>query len=148
MSDASGIFIRLNTNGDLIDAAMDYDVLQCTPIYFYNGFDNNYYVAGNMLGSGESMIMFGRFSGGFLLNNSEVSLNHGNFIIFPNPCSEYFSILSDFDQPYMFEIIDISGKPVLSQIINENLRMINISSLSKGIYFVKVFNQVSKLIIK
>lgn len=144
---ASGLYMRFNTNGVLLGAAMDHYDLQCTPTYFFMGNDNDYYVAGNHLGYNESNIMFGRFSNWFLSGSAEVNLNPKSLFVMPNPCSEYFYILSDEKLPYGIEIFNISGMLVLFQSIEDNLSPVNVSVLPKGIYFVKLNNEVSKLIV-
>jgi hypothetical protein len=131
----------------LIDAAMDQEALQCTPIYFYNGIDGNYYVAGNLIGYEDYKMFFGRFQNYFLANNNDIPCKHSNLHIFPNPCSEYFTILCDYDKQYCIEIYNISGIKVLSHTIYEKMASINISTLSKGVYFLRAGNQVSKLIV-
>jgi hypothetical protein len=55
--------------------------------------------------------------------------------VFPNPCNEYIFINSD--ETTYYQIFDLTGKILMSG--NEN--KINISSLSKGLYFILVKTQ-------
>jgi len=63
-------------------------------------------------------------------NSKEVLLN-----IFPNPASNTINI-NGFPNNTLAEVFDISGKLLLSQSIN--IHQIDISSLAKGLYFIKL----------
>jgi Secretion system C-terminal sorting domain len=71
-----------------------------------------------------------------------------NFKIYPNPASDYFTIEME-NELKSVEIYSIHGQKVLTS----NSKSINVSDLSKGIYFVRIEDQNSavstqKLIIK
>ncbi len=70
--------------------------------------------------------------------------------IFPNPTTTYFSIenLEIEEEQALLSIHDVTGKVVLERQLNkwESNFDIDISTLSIGIYIVKVGNQVAKLI--
>ena len=69
-------------------------------------------------------------------------------VIYPNPASNQVNILSKFEKINHIELYDISGKRLLDldQLDFSNYT-INTSALSKGVYFVKLNQQLSKKII-
>ena len=69
----------------------------------------------------------------------------GGFTIFPNPANLEFQINAG-DKTQEMKIFDISGKIVMSQLVNGNA-IINISSLPDGIYMVDL-NGVRKKLVK
>lgn len=67
-------------------------------------------------------------------NNTDI-----NFSVYPNPCNDKLFIDTKTENVnYAFEITDITSKVILSQ--NNNSNGIDISTLEKGIYFLKVMN--------
>jgi hypothetical protein len=67
----------------------------------------------------------------------EVSLS--SFSIYPNPVKNELTITSDeVDASYL--LIDITGKKVLSGSTDNSETTINVSSLKRGVYFIKFFN--------
>jgi hypothetical protein len=73
--------------------------------------------------------------------------------VFPNPTHDYFTIQlhNAMQQPHSIELTDISGKIVHGENISFNGRyQVDISNLSKGIYFLTVSSnnsfQTQKLI--
>lgn len=73
----------------------------------------------------------------FVINNIEV---------FPNPTSNYITI-NNLSSPTNYHIYDISGKQVSFGEVSNN-KKIELSSLAKGIYFLKLKNQISIRVIK
>ncbi|MCX6231926.1 MAG: DUF4465 domain-containing protein [Bacteroidetes bacterium] len=64
--------------------------------------------------------------------------------IYPNPCSDYLHINLIMDNnSTKLSLTDISGKEVLSKFITSDEIDMDLSSLSKGIYFVKIVNEKS-----
>jgi len=69
--------------------------------------------------------------------------------IFPNPSSELITIVSAYENLSSIDIIDLTGKRLISvSNLNTERRTINISSFAEGIYFVNVNNQITKRIVK
>lgn len=60
--------------------------------------------------------------------------------IAPNPAKDLLLVQSDIDRGYL-EILSIDGTRLLMQYINRSSIELNISSLPKGIYFIKVTDQ-------
>ncbi len=65
--------------------------------------------------------------------------------IFPNPATEILTI--DVTQPTLIQIINVSGQIVKEKIM-QNTGTINISNLSKGVYFLKTNQFIQKFIIE
>lgn len=67
------------------------------------------------------------------------------FSVYPNPADDY--IMISVDQPTDFTISDIFGKIVLTGTISSDNQQIDISNLSSGMYFIKIDDNLVKLII-
>ncbi|GAB4248586.1 MAG: hypothetical protein Kow0079_00800 [Vicingaceae bacterium] len=73
--------------------------------------------------------------------------NTNRFSVFPNPALDYITISSKVNQT--FDIYDITGKKMLSISTKTLNTKIDVSSFSKGVYFVQSnTGEVKKLIIK
>jgi hypothetical protein len=67
--------------------------------------------------------------------------NHGQVSLFPNPTNQNTSLLLNSGHGFnTVEVIDVSGRTVLSKTINksENLITLNTLNLTAGVYFVKL----------
>jgi len=74
-----------------------------------------------------------------------------NFIIFPNPCSDYLQIyLGNMkNENYKVSVYDIAGKFLLSDLnFNDENKRINIQNLEKGIYFLQISDGMNKTLKK
>jgi hypothetical protein len=74
----------------------------------------------------------------FSLSQDEVMTNH-NFKIYPNPVDNILNIKSENQVQSI--IYDITGKKILTS----RSKNINLNLLSKGIYVIKITDEVSKL---
>ncbi len=71
------------------------------------------------------------------LGNSEYDLD--SVKVFPNPTSNSLTIYSPNANLHNIEVYDILGKRISEYVVNENNRYsIDLSSLKKGVYFVKI----------
>lgn len=61
-----------------------------------------------------------------------------SFSVSPNPANEFIEIQTENNTPCTIEILTMNGNRVYSNIYNENLRKIDITNLSKGIYLIKL----------
>jgi len=76
------------------------------------------------------------------------TLNQG-LAIYPNPSASLITINSKNQLIENIKISDISGKQIIDlKKVNAETKNIDISNLSKGIYFISVNNQVTKKLIK
>lgn len=99
-------------------------------------------------------IMINDRSGGFflvrssLLNNNDFSAAN-TFVIFPNPASDELTIKSNGDVISSISIVDVVGKVLFAESdLNSEIKNIDISSFSAGIYFVNINNNLTKKVIK
>nr|WP_255396953.1 T9SS type A sorting domain-containing protein [Ulvibacter sp. MAR_2010_11] len=82
------------------------------------------------------------------LGSADFELESG-LSIFPNPASEVITIASKNIALTSLEVVDILGKRIYSvSNLNSATTAIDISALSKGMYFVIINNTVTKKIIK
>ncbi|MDZ7933811.1 MAG: T9SS type A sorting domain-containing protein [Emticicia sp.] len=76
-----------------------------------------------------------------------------NFEVSPNPASDQIQVkvFSTKEQTIPVEIFDVNGKKVLQEKMSllqgENVKILNISSLSSGIYFLRVLGESEKIVI-
>jgi len=99
-------------------------------------------------------IMINDRSGGFflvrssLLNNNDFSTAN-TFVVYPNPASDELTIKSNGDVISSISIVDVVGKVLFAESdLNSEIKNIDISSFSAGIYFVNINNNLTKKVIK
>jgi len=99
-------------------------------------------------------IMINDRSGGFflvrssLLNNNDFSTAN-TFAVYPNPASDELTIKSNGDVISSISIVDVVGKVLFAESnLNSEIKNIDISSFSAGIYFVNINNNLTKKVIK
>lgn len=99
-------------------------------------------------------IMINDRSGGFflvrssLLNNNDFSAVN-TFVVYPNPASDELTIKSNGDVISSISIVDVVGKVLFAESdLNSEIKNIDISSFSAGIYFVNINNNLTKKVIK
>ena len=69
--------------------------------------------------------------------NANMSVNNQqkpNLTIYPNPASDFLYI-ENIPKPMEMEIYDLSGKVMLRKEVNNSSESVNVSQLSKGVYF-------------
>ena len=74
------------------------------------------------------------------LNVNEVNNDNSRIVIYPNPTKNIVTISSSINIDSI-EIIDISSKQLMTTKVNTNETSVDISNLSAGIYFVKVYSE-------
>ncbi len=83
-----------------------------------------------------------------ITNLSEISnaIDDGMLTVYPNPANDYLNIeISDANNYCFVEISNIVGSVLKSSRLNNNQNIIDISDLSKGVYFVHVTIGESKI---
>jgi hypothetical protein len=70
-----------------------------------------------------------------------------NYIISPNPFSDYI-VLENPENNLNYEIYDLFGNKIQSGIADDNSLRINMINSSKGVYFLKIFNNKQYHLIK
>ena len=93
------------------------------------------------------------YDGGFfIIKPSQLSVNdesQSNFVMTPNPAANNISLNSINEIIETVSIIDVVGKVVyFEENINSNNKSIDVSSLSKGMYFVNINTNTTKKLIK
>jgi M6 family metalloprotease-like protein len=132
---------EFNSQSDLLISTV-LDSLVANNRIYYRPFISNSY--GYDMGEIRSFIAYGNAI--FGLNDSEK--NNNSIKLYPNPTSQEVNILSSGLKNAKLIITDIQSKEVKTiNKINSPSTKINISDLSKGIYFVRINNTVEKLII-
>ena len=80
------------------------------------------------------------------------NISHNRLKVYPNPAKENIYIETGFKGLSILEIIDTNGRIVISDIIPKEVSEIDISSIEKGIYFVKIYNEkvneIQKIIVE
>lgn len=90
-----------------------------------------------------------KFDMNMLANEPTIS----NFEVSPNPASDQIQlkIFSTKDQQIPVEIFDVNGKKMLQEKVSllqgENSKVLNISSLSAGVYFLRVLGGSKKIVV-
>lgn len=107
--------------------------------------DGKLVVAGNtFFYSGGESFAVGRLNNG-PLSVSEFEKN--KFTIYPNPSNGVFTIERDlFSENEQYEIIDITGKTIVSGELTERQSQLNLTDAQSGVYFLKVSNNVFRLL--
>ena len=67
-------------------------------------------------------------------------------LIYPNPAKDFINIEIDLKEETQYNIYSISGKMVLSGIINSKNRSIKLPNLSAGLYIFKLHNKPAQLL--
>ena len=70
-------------------------------------------------------------------NNNEI-LEPSKIKLFPNPASSVFTIQYPEGRIYEMTIYNIAGESIMNKEIQNSINQINISSLAKGLYIIKV----------
>ena len=80
-------------------------------------------------------------------SNNEI-FNQQLIQFYPNPANEiiYFKFDVKNQTDFRFELYDLRGKKIIDKLIDEKTHSINISTLNKGVYFIKMNNQIQKFI--
>ena len=67
-------------------------------------------------------------------------------LIYPNPAKDFINVEIDLTEETQYNIYSISGKMVLSGIINPKNRSIKLPNLSAGLYIFKLHNKPAQLL--
>ncbi len=90
--------------------------------------------------------------GFYLVKSSNLSVNENSlsdFNLFPNPSTNYVEISSPETPISEIQVFDLGGKLILSNNYDSKIEVnLNITSLTNGIYLLKINNQFTKKLIK
>lgn len=70
-----------------------------------------------------------------------------NIKVFPNPVSDFLSVQIENNSFNRYALYNVAGQEVISGIVNEN-KTIDVRTLDKGIYFLKVENSLESKVVK
>lgn len=85
------------------------------------------------------------YSGNKGLMNSSFNKEMNSFSVYPNPATEHFTLISDFDlKDATIELFDVNGKLQKVNMLTIGIRSkkIAVTNLSKGMYLIKVKTKV------
>ncbi len=99
------------------------------------GNTSNSYAINNIAENATVTVEFDQETGVFEQN--------ATILVFPNPSNSIFTI--SVNNEYQAEVFDISGKKVLSQVINSENNIINLYSNSNGIYFIHLVGETTHI---
>lgn len=87
-----------------------------------------------------------RYSPGFLSTSETQMINQ--FSIYPNPVKDilYIKIVEKSISNSDYKVLDAAGRVVLSGVLSNDKNQVNVNSLEKGIYFLKIANKTEKFI--
>ncbi len=71
----------------------------------------------------------------FLTSVSSINKSPDYIDVFPNPANDLITITYNNHKINSLDIVNINGQQIFSQIVNQNAIKVNVSNLSKGIYF-------------
>ena len=104
---------------------------------------------------------FNMYGNNLYIDNIEVSntasllenKNNGALSIYPNPATDIITVTTNQNiAGCLLQILDLQGKIISTTTLNQANNQINIESMAKGIYFVKVdgkgINETQKLIVQ
>ena len=101
---------------------------------------------------------YSRYGNNLYINKVDISNSVGlfenltssedSFMIHPNPATEQVSVLVKEKGNHTVNILDASGRILMTAKISDERVIIDISNLNSGIYFVKVGSETKKLIIQ
>lgn len=144
-------------NGVLSDAALDarlcgnYDLLKDNMVYaresmVWQNYDYNVTTKDYMTDWLTDRLIYldGYFN--YETLSTEIS-NTEQFIIYPNPATDYIYIKSSFNETESYQIFDTQGASVHNGTIDPENNLIKLRDLAKGFYFLKIKNTVKKIIL-
>ena len=68
--------------------------------------------------------------------------------VYPNPATSVVNLYFEYDERWIgrrMQILDISGKIVVSKIISSKIQQIDVSRLNAGVYFIRAEKEEEKL---
>ncbi|HLP12393.1 MAG TPA: choice-of-anchor B family protein [Flavobacteriales bacterium] len=101
------------------------------------------YSPGHVLEAGVDL--FRVTEGNAFVGMEENTVAVGNIMVFPNPANETVNIVCTGDEIVTVDLVDLSGKTVMSHKVNAVNTSINIHSLANGIYSVRTGTKSGKV---
>jgi hypothetical protein len=99
--------------------------------------------------NGEAFGLFAALADGtvvpFSNTTSALVKNSTSLELFPNPANENISLINLPEGGNLVQVLDLTGKVVISKEINNKIENLSLENLSKGAYFVRIQNRVSSV---
>jgi bacillolysin len=75
-------------------------------------------------------------------NTNEIAKNNAVLKVYPSPASDILnvSVIGETNGKGIIKVVDVNGAVVMQQKINNSVQQVNISSLAKGVYMLKIEN--------
>lgn len=118
------------------------------PVYAGNWGAYPYLPSGIILASDMQNGLFILNGNAALVGEKEIIENAVNISIYPNPASNFIVVSTIGIDEYQLQIMDINGKIIVETLNTIPHQSIDISNLSKGIYFVKMQSKEKNLVQK
>ncbi|MBK9590235.1 MAG: DNRLRE domain-containing protein [Crocinitomicaceae bacterium] len=84
-----------------------------------------------------------------ILGLSTGEMNTSAIHFYPNPATEFIILdLPDFTASQVLQVMDANGRIVLTQTVNSNKEILNVSQLESGVYFIAITSVESNIISK
>lgn len=77
----------------------------------------------------------------FVTTTGVASAGNDGFQIYPNPASDYITIVFNSDEPLSVDFFDLAGRKILHHSMHSGIRL-DVSQFPKGIYFIKMRDKV------
>lgn len=82
-------------------------------------------------------------------NDVEETVSDSRINIYPNPANNVLNVkIDNYESDDMITIMDVSGRTLISETITNDQVKVDLSSLSKGLYIIKVGDVVDKIVIE
>lgn len=105
---------------------------------YFGGFDPNGYISTNMAWV---------FKQEYQPNEiGYTDTDETNFVIYPNPTTNYFIVESEIRESFDYQIVNFIGEIVLAGTLNSQIETLDVSSLPPNVYFFRIANKNLKLI--
>jgi hypothetical protein len=134
------IFLYDNIDGNL---SGNFNRLDTAVNFIYEGaYSTVQYVDIN--GDGKRDLLTGNYCGGLNFYSSTKPIGIKEFssddgiVVFPNPGNENIIVKNENAENISVEIFDVEGRRILTRTAFESVLSINVSSLAKGIYILKI----------
>lgn len=135
------ICVKYKTSTGWLPVAYDLNSDVASAFCFYNNSWVNY----NSIGFGGILAIRANFSSR-LITSGIVENNQCNFDIYPNPAKDIIHVSSS-DKISKIEVLDLLGQVLSVTNPNSNKIDVNISGLSKGVYFLRVNGDAMKRVL-
>jgi hypothetical protein len=85
------------------------------------------------------------------INNNTVNINsftkeERNIVVYPNPTREQLRVTVEYDESADYTIYSTTGQTIMRGTLQDETTIINVESLAKGIYYLKIADKTIKVV--